>query len=144
MLLSTTNENTMHSEPRNDGAEWQPQERHMRLAIGQAAEASAEGEVPVGAVIVKGTTLIAKAHNQVEKLRDPTAHAEILAITQAAARRRGQTISCRPAPKSPDAHSCCAERFVNMPFGPSATTTKPKAAVLSTTKPVAKGSSVPS
>ena len=57
----------------------------MHLALRQAAEAAEEGEVPVGAVILHGTTLIAKAHNQVEQLKDPTAHAEILAITQAAA-----------------------------------------------------------
>ena len=57
----------------------------MHIALRQAAEAAEEGEVPVGAVILHGATLIAKAHNQVEQLKDPTAHAEILAITQAAA-----------------------------------------------------------
>ena len=46
-----------------------------------AAEA---GEVPVGAVIVHGGRVIARAHNQVETLRDATAHAEMIAITQAA------------------------------------------------------------
>jgi len=59
-------------------------ERHMRLALGQARDAAAEGEVPVGAVIVRDGHLVAKARNQVETLKDPTAHAEILAITQAA------------------------------------------------------------
>jgi tRNA(adenine34) deaminase len=62
-----------------------PDERYMRLALRQAEEAAESGEVPVGAVIVQGKTLVAKAHNQVELLKDPTAHAEILAITQAAA-----------------------------------------------------------
>ena len=57
----------------------------MRLAIRQAEEAAGAGEVPVGAVMLQGPDLIAKAHNQVEMLKDPTAHAEILAITQAAA-----------------------------------------------------------
>lgn len=55
----------------------------MRYAFQQAIKAGEAGEVPVGAVIFKGTELIAKAHNQVEALQDPTAHAEILAITQA-------------------------------------------------------------
>jgi tRNA(adenine34) deaminase len=64
---------------------YQPDERYMHLALRQAAEAAEAGEVPVGAVIVRGTSLIAKAHNQVEMLKDPTAHAEIIAITQAAA-----------------------------------------------------------
>ncbi|MGA0332683.1 MAG: nucleoside deaminase [Kiritimatiellia bacterium] len=57
---------------------------YMRMAIRAAREAGAEGEVPIGAMIVhpeKG--IIGKAFNQVEKLVDATAHAEILAITQA-------------------------------------------------------------
>ena len=58
---------------------------YMRLALKQARMAAANKEVPVGAVIFQGTTLLAQAHNQVEMLHDPTAHAEILAITQAAA-----------------------------------------------------------
>ncbi len=57
----------------------------MRAALAQARQAAKAGEVPVGAVIVRGGHLIAAAYNQVETLRDPTAHAEILAITQAAA-----------------------------------------------------------
>ena len=57
----------------------------MRLAIAEARRAAEEGEVPVGAVIVRDGVLLGKAHNQVEQLKDPTAHAEILAITQAAA-----------------------------------------------------------
>ncbi|NLR69774.1 nucleoside deaminase [Novosphingobium sp. ERN07] len=57
----------------------------MRLAIEQARSAAAEGEVPIGAVIVKDGTIIATAHNQPRSLRDPTAHAEVLAIRAAAA-----------------------------------------------------------
>ncbi|MDR2346181.1 MAG: tRNA adenosine(34) deaminase TadA [Planctomycetaceae bacterium] len=56
----------------------------MRLAIVEAQTAAAEGEVPVGAVIVHEGHVIASAHNQREQLKDPTAHAEIIAITQAA------------------------------------------------------------
>ena len=65
--------------------DWQPDERQMRTALRQAVRAAEAGEVPVGAVILHGTRLVAQAHNQVETLKDPTAHAEILAITQAAA-----------------------------------------------------------
>ncbi|MBN1521288.1 MAG: nucleoside deaminase [Candidatus Aureabacteria bacterium] len=55
----------------------------MRKAVQESLKAFEEGEVPVGAVIIKGNKIIAKASNQVEKLGDPTAHAEMIAITQA-------------------------------------------------------------
>ncbi len=55
----------------------------MREAIRQAERAAEEGEVPVGAVIVHEGQIIARAHNQMEMLRDATAHAEMIAITQA-------------------------------------------------------------
>ena len=57
---------------------------YMRLALRQAEEAIEADDVPVGAVIVHGKTVIARAHNQTELLKDPTAHAEMIAITQAA------------------------------------------------------------
>jgi len=56
----------------------------MRLALEEAKQALAEDEVPIGAVIVRGEQVIASAHNQREQLKDPTAHAEMVAITQAA------------------------------------------------------------
>ena len=56
----------------------------MRRALREAQQAAAEKEVPVGAVIVRQGQIIASAHNQREALRDPTAHAEMIAITQAA------------------------------------------------------------
>jgi len=59
-------------------------ERFMKEAFRQAEVAYEHGEVPVGAVIVAKNRIIARAHNQVELLNDPTAHAEILAITAAA------------------------------------------------------------
>ena len=59
-------------------------EAMMREALKQAREAASANEVPVGAVIVHGKQVIARAHDQVELLKDPTAHAEVLAITQAA------------------------------------------------------------
>ncbi len=60
-------------------------ERYMEYAIREAQRAMEVGEVPVGCVIVHQGQLIAKAHNQRETLPDPTAHAEVLAITAAAA-----------------------------------------------------------
>ncbi len=57
----------------------------MARALEQAIEAATADEVPVGAVIVRDGSLIAAAANQRESLRDPTAHAEMIAITQAAA-----------------------------------------------------------
>ncbi|MCK5259857.1 MAG: tRNA adenosine(34) deaminase TadA [Candidatus Omnitrophica bacterium] len=62
----------------------------MREALKQAKIAADNDEVPVGAVIVHENQIIAKAHNQVEMLKDPTAHAEMIAITQAAS-----ALSCK-------------------------------------------------
>ena len=59
-------------------------ETRMRLALRQAEQAAAAGEVPVGAVIFTGDRLTGKAWNQTQLLKDPTAHAEMLAITQTA------------------------------------------------------------
>ncbi|MBI3616922.1 MAG: tRNA adenosine(34) deaminase TadA [Candidatus Omnitrophica bacterium] len=60
-------------------------EMFMREALKQARIAADNDEVPVGAVIVHENKIIARAHNQVETLKDPTAHAEMIAITQASA-----------------------------------------------------------
>ena len=60
-------------------------ERYMRLAIEQAKIAEENGDVPIGVVIVYQNQIIGKAYNQREQLADPTAHAEIIALTQAAA-----------------------------------------------------------
>ncbi len=60
-------------------------ERFMREALNEAAKALEKQEVPVGAVIVCDDTVIARAHNLTETLNDPTAHAEMQAITAAAA-----------------------------------------------------------
>ncbi len=59
--------------------------RYMKAAIDQAKIAEENGDVPIGAVIVYKNRIIAKAYNQREQLQDPTAHAEIIALTQAAA-----------------------------------------------------------
>lgn len=60
---------------------------YMRQALREAAAAAAEGEVPVGAVIVAGGRVVARAHNLTETLNDVTAHAEIQAITAAEVER---------------------------------------------------------
>ena len=58
-------------------------ESFMKEAVKEAAKAFEIGEVPVGAVIVYQKRVIARAHNQIKLLKDPTAHAEMIAITQA-------------------------------------------------------------
>lgn len=64
-----------------------PEIRFMQEALKQAVHASEAGEVPVGAVVVHQGRIIARAHNQVEQLRDATAHAEMIALTQASSAR---------------------------------------------------------
>jgi tRNA(adenine34) deaminase len=58
-------------------------ELYMQEALKQAERAFSKDEVPVGCIIVHDNKIIARAHNQVETLKDPTAHAEMIAITQA-------------------------------------------------------------
>ena len=77
----------------------------MRLALEEARKAAQEGEIPVGAVIVRDGQVIAAAHNRREADHDPTAHAELLCMRQAAAklgdwRLRGCTlyVTLEPCP----------------------------------------------
>jgi tRNA(adenine34) deaminase len=58
-------------------------EYFMQQALKEAQRAYEDGEVPVGAVVVMNNRIIARGHNQVERLSDPTAHAEIIALTSA-------------------------------------------------------------
>ena len=60
-------------------------EKWMRIALEEAVLARAEGEVPIGAVIVRGEELLARGHNAPISLCDPSAHAEIIVIRRAAA-----------------------------------------------------------
>ena len=62
----------------------QDDERFMQAALAEARAADDEDEVPVGAVVVREGRIIGRGHNQQQKLHDPTAHAEMLAITAAA------------------------------------------------------------
>jgi tRNA(adenine34) deaminase len=58
-------------------------EHYMKLALKEAERAFAEDEVPVGAIVVMNNKVISRGYNMVEKLKDPTAHAEIIALTSA-------------------------------------------------------------
>ncbi|MDR3051465.1 MAG: tRNA adenosine(34) deaminase TadA [Oscillospiraceae bacterium] len=74
----------MHAR-RTEYAAWAEHAAWMREALAEAALALEAGEVPVGAVVVRGNQMIARAHNAREASADPTAHAEMLAIRRAAA-----------------------------------------------------------
>ncbi|MEP0005026.1 MAG: tRNA adenosine(34) deaminase TadA [Balneola sp.] len=62
---------------------WNTHQQHMAKALMLAEQAFEEGEIPVGAIVVKDNMIIGKGYNQVEKLSDPTAHAEMIAISAA-------------------------------------------------------------
>jgi tRNA(adenine34) deaminase len=66
---------------------------YMREALKEAEKAFEIDEVPVGAVIVHKRTIIGRAHNQIKLLKDPTAHAEMIAITQAASYLQNERLS---------------------------------------------------
>ena len=68
-------------------------EKYMKDALREALCAEAEGEVPIGAVIVCRGRIIAKGHNMTERLNDPTAHAEMIAITAATEAMGGKYLS---------------------------------------------------
>ncbi len=67
---------------RQDEVEKPDHQHFMKEAIKQAVTALEKGEVPVGAVVVWKNKIVARAYNQMEMLRDPTAHAEMIALTQ--------------------------------------------------------------
>lgn len=69
-----------------DPAAMTPPISFMGEALAEARAAAARGEVPVGAVVVRGSEILARAGNRTEELRDPSAHAELLALRAAAAR----------------------------------------------------------
>ncbi len=68
-------------------------EYFMRLALAEAQKAADRDEVPVGAVVVAGKVIISRAHNLTETLNDPTAHAEMQAITAAASYLGGKYLT---------------------------------------------------
>ncbi len=92
-------------------------EAFMRLALAEAARAGEAGEVPVGAVVVQDGRVIAKAHNQVEMLKDATAHAEMLALTQAAAAVGDWRLSHATLYVTKEPCAMCAGAMVNCRLG---------------------------
>ncbi|GAA4844902.1 nucleoside deaminase [Algivirga pacifica] len=68
-------------------------EYYMRIALAEAEKAAIEGEIPVGALVVSQGKILGKGYNQVERLNDPTAHAEMLAITSATNHLGGKYLS---------------------------------------------------
>lgn len=68
-------------------------EQYIRKALDEAAEGAAEGEIPVGVIVVCKGRIIARAHNKTEKLNDVTAHAEMIATTMAAAYLGGKYLN---------------------------------------------------
>ena len=94
----------------------------MRLALAQADIAENNGDIPVGCVIIHQGNIIAKACNQREQLQDPTAHAEIIALTQAAAaigswRLHGCTVFVTLEPCSMCAGALVLARIDHLIFG---------------------------
>lgn len=97
-------------------------ESYMRRALELAAVASARGDVPVGAVLVRGGEIAAVGFNQKEAAHDPTAHAEIVAIRQAAARSggwrlNGTTLYVTKEPCVMCAAACVAARIERIVYG---------------------------
>ena len=95
---------------------------YMKEALKEALKAFEEGEVPVGVVVVCGGKIIARAYNQVERLRDPTAHAEMLALTSATNSLRtkwlnGASLYVTIEPCSMCAGALVLARIKNLYFG---------------------------
>ncbi len=96
--------------------------RFMKEALAEAKKALEKEEVPVGAVLVRSGKVIARGHNQVELLHDPTAHAEMLCITSGAAalenwRLEGATLYCTLEPCPMCAGAILASRVDRLVWG---------------------------
>lgn len=105
-------------------AQLRQDELFMREALKEAALAAASGEVPVGAVLVGNNQIVAKAYNLRETSGDPTAHAEILALRQAAAIRKhwrlaDLTLYCTLEPCSMCAGALVQARIARLVYGAS-------------------------
>lgn len=108
-------------------------ERWMELALKEAEQAYRRKEVPVGAIIVNNGRIMGKGYNQIESLRDPTAHAEIIAITAAASqlgnrRLEGCTLYVTLEPCAMCAGAIVLARIPKLVFG----TEDPKAGACGT------------
>ena len=83
-------------------------ERYMRDALREAGQAAAEGEIPIGAVVVCRGRVISRGHNMTERLHDPSAHAEMIALTAATEALGGKYLTdCTLYVTTP----CSARRF---------------------------------
>ncbi|MDY2920115.1 MAG: tRNA adenosine(34) deaminase TadA [Lentihominibacter sp.] len=91
--------------------------RYMQMALDEAAKAAEAGEVPVGAVIVHEDRVIARAHNLTITLGDPTAHAEILAIREAAKAMGGWRLPGCSMYVTTEPCSMCAGAIVHARIG---------------------------
>lgn len=96
----------------------------LRMALEEAWQAGASGDVPVGAVVVRDGEVIGRGQNRVERFRDPTAHAEILAIRDACAaikyeRLIGATLYVTLEPCAMCAGAIVQARLENLVFGAS-------------------------
>lgn len=94
----------------------------MREALKEAVKAAGDDEVPVGCVIIHGARIIARGYNRTESLQDPTAHAEMLAITSAAEhlgtwRLNGATVYCTLEPCAMCAGALVLARVDRLVFG---------------------------
>ncbi len=94
----------------------------VRLALEEARVAAAEGDVPVGAVVVLDDVVVARAHNERERRNDPTAHAEILALRAAAEaaggwRLEGATLAVSLEPCPMCAGAALSARVGRVVFG---------------------------
>jgi len=102
-----------------------PEERDLRLmewALREAAAAAARDEVPIGALVVRGNRLLGASGNRVEELRDPTAHAEMLALSQAFAevgekRLEGAELICTLEPCLQCAGALIHARVARLVYG---------------------------
>ncbi|NLW50554.1 MAG: nucleoside deaminase [Candidatus Brocadiaceae bacterium] len=97
-------------------------ERYMDMALREARAAASEGEVPVGCVVVHEGIVIGRGHNLRETLRDPTAHAEIVALRQAAAARGqwrldGSVVYCTVEPCCMCAGALVNARVARLVYG---------------------------
>lgn len=88
-------------------------EYYMAIALKEAEKGGAEGEVPVGAVIVKDGKVIARARNRPIKLKDPTAHAEILAIRKASRKLKNYRLNGTTLYVTIEPCPMCAGAIVN-------------------------------
>ena len=120
----TANGVSQAGQTKRSGDDMPTDEDYMRMAIEEARAAARKGEVPVGAVVVRGGKVLARAHNMRETMADPTAHAEILALRQAAEKRgtwrlEGVTVYCSLEPCAMCAGALVNARVDRLVFGPT-------------------------